>query len=74
MALPQEADGVLLGTGVVAAAAAGLYPSIEAAGRAMVRSGEVIEPDPARRDFFDRRYAASLLMIRQRAELKQAAG
>lgn len=71
--LPQEADGVLLGTGVVAATAAGLYPSLEAAGRAMVRSGEVIVPDPARRDFFDRRYRAFLLMIEQRAALQRIA-
>jgi len=70
--LPQEADGVLLGTGVVAATAAGLYPSLEAAGKAMVRPGEVIRPDPAQRAFFDRRYCAFLLMIEQRSALKRA--
>lgn len=68
--LPQEEDGVLLGTGVVAAAAAGLHPSLEAAGRAMVRSGETVRPDPATREFFDRRYRAFLLMHQQGAALR----
>ena len=68
--LPQESDGVLLGTGVVAAAAAGLHPTIEAAGRAMVRSGETLRPDPATREFFDRRYRAFLLLHEQNAALR----
>lgn len=68
--LSQESDGVLLGTGVVAAAAAGLHPTLEAAGRAMVRSGETVRPEPATRDFFDRRYRAFLLLHEQSTALR----
>ncbi|MBL8703141.1 MAG: FGGY-family carbohydrate kinase [Alphaproteobacteria bacterium] len=56
--LPEEEDGVLLGTAAVAATAAGLHPSLEAAGRAMVREGRVVAPDRRHADFFDRRYRA----------------
>lgn len=70
LVLPQESDGVLLGTGVVAAVAAGLYASIEAAGRAMVRPGTVIRPDPARRNFLDRRYRTYLALQAQAAALR----
>jgi len=71
--LPQESDGVLLGTGVVAAAAAGLHASLGAAGRAMVRAGSVIRPDPARREFFDRRYRTFLALHEQAAALRALA-
>ncbi|MFS8084742.1 MAG: FGGY-family carbohydrate kinase, partial [Acidobacteriota bacterium] len=71
--LPQESDGVLLGTGVVAAVAAGLHASLEAAGRAMVRPGRVITPDPAKREFFDRRYRAFLALLEQAAALRSLA-
>ncbi len=70
--LPEQADGVLLGTATVAAAAAGLHPSLEDAGRAMVRSGRTIIPDPALRPFFDRRYAAFLELQQQETRLRRA--
>jgi ribulose kinase len=68
--LPSEADGVLLGTSVVASVAAGLHPSIEAAGRAMVRPGAEVRPEPARRAFFDQRYRAFRLLLAQSAALR----
>lgn len=70
LVLPRESDGVLLGTAVVAAVAAGLHASIEAAGRAMVQAGRVIRPDPARREFFDRRYRTFLALHAQAAALR----
>lgn len=69
--LPEQEDGVLLGTATVAAAAAGLHPSLAAAGQAMVRSGRTVEPDPAVRDFFDRRYALFLDLQQQEAALRR---
>ncbi len=39
---PAEEDAVLLGTGIVAATAAGLYPDLADAAAAMAREGEVI--------------------------------
>lgn len=64
--LPEETDGVLLGTAIVASVGAGLYQTIAEASAAMVRTGRRVEPDPAVRAFFDRRYAAFLLMHEQR--------
>lgn len=61
---------MLLGTATVAAAAAGLHPSLAEAGRAMVRSGRTVEPDPALRRFFDRRYAVFLELQQQEARLR----
>lgn len=71
--LPQEADGVLLGTGIVAAVAAGLHDSLEAAGRAMVRPGKAISPDPALREFFEHSYRVFLALHRQAGELRSLA-
>jgi ribulose kinase len=42
--LPQEGEAVLLGSAILAATAAGLYPSIYAAMANMSRAGEVIKP------------------------------
>ena len=66
---PQAADAVLLGTGMVAATAAGLYPDLAAACAAMQQGGVARQPDPAARDRFDRDYRVFLEMHRQRREL-----
>lgn len=60
--LPEEQDSVLLGTAIVAASAARIHPSVAAAGEAMSRVSEAIEPDPATRDEFAARYRRFLLM------------
>jgi FGGY-family pentulose kinase len=67
--LPEQSDGVLLGTACVAAAACGLHASVCDAAGGMVRSGRTVRPNPALRDFFDHRYRAFLLMHAQRAVL-----
>jgi len=68
--LPEEEDGVLLGTAVVAAAGSGLFCSIEAAGLAMVRTGREIAPNAATSEFFDRRYRAFLALHDQSRALR----
>jgi len=60
--LGEEEDGVLLGTAMVAAVAAGLYPSLADAAAAMVRAGRTVAPAPAMRSHFDARYRAYLAM------------
>ena len=67
--LPEEADGVLLGTACVAAAAAGMHAGLRAACEAMVRPGREIAPDPRAAEFFARRYEGFLLMHRHRSAL-----
>jgi FGGY-family pentulose kinase len=45
--LPRESDGVLLGSAIAAATAAGLYPSLTDAMRHMTHVGRAIHPAPA---------------------------
>jgi ribulose kinase len=71
---PEESDAVLLGTAMVAAAAAGLYPDLREAAIAMARPGTTRRPNPARRDAYGRRYRAFLKMHEQRRTLDQMLG
>ena len=64
-----EEDVVLLGTAIVAAQAAGLYPDLGSAAAAMARTGAGMEPDARRRAAFDRDYRIFLTMHDQRQAL-----
>ncbi len=66
---PSTEDAVLLGTGMVAATAAGLFPSLAAAAEAMQQSGRKRLPNPSARDRFNRDYAVFLKMHDHRREL-----
>jgi ribulose kinase len=70
---PSTKDAVLLGTGMVAAAASGLYPSLAEACAGMHRGGTERKPDPAARARFDRDYRVFLAMHEQRRELDKIA-
>ncbi|UXN75227.1 FGGY-family carbohydrate kinase [Devosia sp. A8/3-2] len=59
-------DATLLGMAMVAATAAGLYPSLDAACVAMHQPGSARAPDPAARIQFDKDYRIFLEMLRQR--------
>ncbi|WEK05088.1 MAG: FGGY-family carbohydrate kinase [Candidatus Devosia phytovorans] len=59
-------DATLLGMAMVAATAAGLYPSLDAACLAMQQGGTARAPDPAARPQFDKDYAIFLEMLKQR--------
>jgi len=71
---PAEEDAVLLGTAIVAATAAGLWPDLRRAAGAMARDGAVRPPDPARRAGFDRDYRIFLEMHEQRRALDRMSG
>ncbi len=71
--LPKEQDGVLLGSACVAATAAGLYRDLMEAGRAMVRAGNVVIPDPRTAGFYDRRYRTLRFLLEQRRNLSAGA-
>jgi len=62
-------DAVLLGTAMVAATAAGLYPDLPAACLAMKQGGRSRLPNPEARTRFDRDYRIFLKMHQQRREL-----
>lgn len=66
---PVLDEAVLLGTAMVAATAAGLYPSLPAACVAMRQQGRARKPNPAARERFDRDYRVFLEMHRQRQAL-----
>ncbi len=62
-------DAVLLGTAMVAATAAGLYPNLPAACMAMKQGGYPRQPEPKARQRFDRDYRIFLEMHAQRKVL-----
>lgn len=66
---PLTEDSTLLGTGMVAATAAGLYPSLADACAAMHQGGARREPNPQARARFARDYEIFLEMHRQRQKL-----
>src|SRR5690606_8102906 len=66
---PLTDEAVLVGTGMVAATAAGLYPDLNTACVRMSRSGRQRVPDPVARPRFDRDYRVFLEMHRQRRAL-----
>ena len=67
---PSAPDAVLLGTAMVAAAGAGLHPTLAAAGAAMHQGGAVREPDPATAARYERDWRAFLAMQRHRGEVE----
>lgn len=54
--LPEAPAGAAMGDAVVAAVAAGIYPSLEAAVAAMVTYGQSYQPDPANAAGYDALY------------------
>ncbi|KAA5606290.1 FGGY-family carbohydrate kinase [Roseospira marina] len=70
---PQTDDAVLLGTAMVAAKAAGLFPTLAAAAQAMQAGARTRAPNPAARARFDRDYAVFLRMHEHRRELDRIA-
>ena len=66
---PATDDAVLLGTGMIAAVAAGWHPNLAESCRAMHRAGRARHPAEGARDRYDRDYAAMQMMLSHRAEL-----
>jgi FGGY-family pentulose kinase len=66
---PLAPDATLLGMAMVAASAAGLHPSLDAACVVMQQGGRSHGPDPAAQRGFERDYAIFLEMLRQRQVL-----
>lgn len=63
---PASENATLLGTAMVAATAAGLYGTLNAAAMAMQQGGRARRPDPAVRARYDRDYRVFLKMLEQR--------
>ena len=56
LALPREPETVLLGSAMLAAAAAGAFDGLRAATRGMSATARTIAPNPARRGFHEAKY------------------
>jgi FGGY-family pentulose kinase len=67
---PVVDEAVLLGTAMVAAVGAGLYPSLGHASLAMSQKTRARQPNPANRPRFDRDYRVFLEMQKQRKVLE----
>jgi FGGY-family pentulose kinase/HAD superfamily hydrolase (TIGR01509 family) len=70
---PATPDATLLGTAMVAATAAGLYGTLNAAAMAMQQGGTSRRPNPEARAQFDRDYRVFLTMLEQRRALEEIA-
>jgi FGGY-family pentulose kinase len=64
--VPATEDAVLLGTAMVAANAAGLYPTLNEACAGMQQVGRARQPNRAARERFDKDYRIFLAMLKQR--------
>jgi FGGY-family pentulose kinase len=73
VAISAGEEAMLLGTAMAAAAAAGLYPSLEGACKAMARPATIIAPNEIRAQALDRDYRIFLRMQEQRRELETLA-
>lgn len=67
--LPRESDGVLLGTALLAATAAGMYGDLSCAGQAMVHGRAVVTPDPNAVSVHERGYTAFRTLLDQRQQV-----
>ena len=69
--LPEEPEAVLLGSAILGAVAAGVYPSIPDAMKAMCRAGEVIEPNRETQNYHDWKYTRQLAMYGEQVERRK---
>src|SRR5204862_5547473 len=66
--LPREPEAVLLGSAVLAATAAGLYPDIYAAMQGMSGAGAVIKPRPETAGYHAAKYRIFLDLYAEQAK------
>lgn len=69
-----DAEAVVLGSAMLAAAAAGAYPSVQEAMRAMAPRGHLIRPNPDRGPFHQAKYEIFLRMYEHQLEYRQIMG
>jgi ribulose kinase len=70
----RDTEAVLLGSAILAAVAAGAYPSVPQAMQAMSPQAEVIHPDNARRAFHEAKYRVFKRMYEHQQEYREIMG
>ena len=73
LVLNEEPEPVALGAAILAAAAAGAFPDVDAASAAMIRPGETLSPDPGAAMVYESVFRGLYLPLRE-AALRAAAG
>jgi FGGY-family pentulose kinase len=68
--LPEEPEAVLLGGAILGAAASGAFADMAEAAKAMVKTGEVIQPDKSSQAFHDKKYRVFLEMYNDQIKYK----
>ncbi|MDP4446999.1 sugar kinase, partial [Escherichia coli] len=69
--LMQEEDAVTLGAAISGAVASGAWGDFTSACKAMVEAGEVIQVNPQRREFLERKYRVYLTLWEQQQAVNQ---
>jgi len=72
LVLAREPEAVLLGTAILAATAAGIYPSLAAAMQGMSAPGRVIEPNPQTARYHAAKFEIFREMYRQQLQRREA--
>lgn len=74
LVLPEEPEAVLLGAALLGAVAAGAYPDLPTAMRAMSRTGRRVSPDPAQRKRHQARHAVYLRQLADQRVYRELMG
>lgn len=69
--IPDEGEMVLIGSAMLAACAAKVFPSLEVASKEMSSRCEVVRPNPTLRDYHERKYTVFRQMISDQMKYKQ---
>ncbi|XP_031633849.1 FGGY carbohydrate kinase domain-containing protein [Contarinia nasturtii] len=69
--IPDEGEMVLVGSAMLAACAAKVFPSLEVASKEMASRCEVVWPNPALRDYHERKYKIFRQMITDQMKYKE---
>lgn len=69
--VPREEEMVLVGSAMLGACAAKSFPSLESASKGMASRCDVVQPNPALRDYHDRKYKVFRHMVEDQLKYKQ---
>jgi FGGY-family pentulose kinase len=72
LVLPREPEAVLLGSAILAAAAAGIYADVPAAMQAMSASGRTIHPNPSSARYHTAKFGIFTEMYREQLRRREA--
>lgn len=67
----QEPEAVLLGSAILGAVAAGAYPNLQEAMRAMCHPGQTVEPDPRTQAYHNAKFEVFRTMYQQHLERRE---